>query len=173
VQPEGLPESSRGLRSPAQTGRRYPRTGRKNETTPKGSQGYGGNSLEPANCSSQVLVKPVTPLRADQRPSVLGRANPVVVEAMVRRAHGLRAVCPKLITHGPGQFLQESDALAPVAPLRPPGCRFLFSLSGGIVVPPRAGLLNPRTFWQPFGLPLAAVYDRPAHFAKCAERGRV
>jgi len=158
VQPEGLPESSRGLRSPAQTGRRYPRTRRKNETTPKGSQGYGGNSLEPANCSSQVLVKPVTPLRADQRPSVLGRANPVVVEAMVSRAHGLRVVCPKLITHGQGNSCKN---LMHSRLWHPSGVQISFLLIRGYRRPAQGGPPQPpATFWQPFGLPAAGTATR-------------
>jgi len=45
------------------------------------------HSLKSANCSSQVLVKPVTRLRADQRPSVLGRANPVLFRPAIDPLH--------------------------------------------------------------------------------------
>src|SRR5881394_3863458 len=98
--------------------------------------GFEQHSLKPPNCSAQVLVKPVTPLRPDQRPPVLGRANPVVVEAMVSRAHGFVRMSKLNHARARAILAKKSGALGAGTP---PGCGFIPS-SRGVSSSRRAGL---------------------------------
>ena len=82
--------------------------------------GFEQHSLKPPNCSAQVLVKPVTPLRPDQRPPVLGRANPVVVEAMVSRPHGF--VRMSKLNHARARAILAKNQVRSGLAGTPPGC---------------------------------------------------